>query len=84
MDAFVVSVFAIWVAMFPFVVSVLSSLPIIVAFVGKAYKVVGDVTMKGFENFVLAYNKNEYLTETYIGGGLGVYGSGAVLKMKTA
>jgi len=58
--------------------------PIIVSFVGKAYKVVGDVTMKGFENFVLAYNKNEYLTETYIGGGLGVYGSGAVLKMKTA
>lgn len=57
--------------------------PIVIAFVGKAYKVVGDLTMKGFENFVLAYNKNEYLTEVYVGGGLGVYGSGAVLKMKT-
>ena len=41
-----------------------------IAFVGKAYKVVGDVTMHGFEDFNLSYNKNEYLYELYIGGGL--------------
>lgn len=52
---------------------------VMVAFVGKAYKVVGDLTMTGFENFVLAYNKNEYLTETYVGGALSEYKSGAVI-----
>lgn len=56
-----------------------ASTPVVVAFVGKAYKVVGDLTMTGFENFVLAYNKNEYLTETYVGGALAEYKSGAVI-----
>ena len=44
--------------------------PIVVGFVGKSYKVVGDMTMEGFQNFNLEYNKNEYLTEVYAGGGL--------------
>jgi len=50
-----------------------------IAFVPKAYKVVGDVTVRGFENFNLAYNKNEYLNEVYIGGALTVPFSGAYL-----
>lgn len=58
---------------------VTASTPVVVAFVGKAYKLVGDLTMTGFENFVLAYNKNEYLTETYVGGALTEYKSGAVI-----
>ena len=59
--------------------TVTASTPVMVAFVGKAYKVVGDLTMTGFEDFVLAYNKNEYLTETYVGGALAEYKSGAVI-----
>ncbi len=59
--------------------TVTASTPVVVAFVGKAYKIVGDLTMTGFENFVLAYNKNEYLTETYVGGALTEYKSGAVI-----
>ena len=59
--------------------TVTASTPVVVAFVGKAYKLVGDLTMTGFENFVLAYNKNEYLTETYVGGALAEYKSGAVI-----
>ena len=54
---------------------------VVVAFVGKAYKIVGDLTMKGFENFVLGFNQNEYLTEVYIGGGLAVPESGAVVRI---
>jgi len=50
-----------------------------IAFTPKAYKVVGDVTVRGFENFNLAYNKNEYLNEVYIGGALTVPFSGAYL-----
>lgn len=50
-----------------------------IAFVGKAYKVVGDVTMRGFEDFNLSYNKNEYLYELYIGGALAVPYSAAYL-----
>jgi len=50
-----------------------------IAFVPSAYKVVGDVTVRGFENFNLAYNKNEYLNEVYIGGALTVPFSGAYL-----
>jgi len=50
-----------------------------IAFVPGAYKVVGDVTVRGFENFNLAYNKNEYLNEVYIGGALTVPFSGAYL-----
>lgn len=53
--------------------------PTVIAFVGKAYKVVGDLTMRGFENFILSYNKNEYLTEVYAGGALGVAKSAAVI-----
>ena len=56
-----------------------ASTPVVVAFVGKAYKIVGDLTMTGFEDFVLAYNKKEYLTETYVGGALAEYKSGAVI-----
>ena len=37
------------------------------------------MTMQGFENFVLAYNKKEYLTEVYAGGGLAMPGSAGVL-----
>jgi len=54
---------------------------VVVAFVGKAYKIVGDLTMKGFENFVLGFNQNEYLTEVYVGGGLAVPESGAVVRI---
>lgn len=53
--------------------------PAVVAFVGKAYKIVGDLTMQGFENFILSYNKHEYLTEVYVGGGLGVPLSAAIV-----
>lgn len=53
--------------------------PVAVAFVGKAYKVVGDLTMKGFQDFTLVKNQYEYLTEVYVGGGLAVPNSGAVL-----
>lgn len=49
-----------------------------VAFVGKAYKVVGDITMAGFQDFNLTENKYRYLTECYIGGGLALPKSGAV------
>ena len=58
--------------------------PRAIAFVGKAYKVVGDLTMQGFENFILSYNKKEFLTEIYAGGGLAVPGSGAVVMSKLA
>lgn len=50
-----------------------------IAFVPSCYKVVGDVTVRGFENFNLAYNKNEYLNEVYIGGALTVPFAGAYL-----
>lgn len=53
--------------------------PVAVAFVGKAYKVVGDITMKGFSDFNLVQNKYRYLNEVYVGGGLAVPNSGAVL-----
>lgn len=53
--------------------------PRVIAFVGKAYKVVGDLTMRNYENFILSYNKNEYLTEVYAGGALGVLHSAAVV-----
>ena len=58
--------------------------PRAIAFVGKAYKVVGDLTMQGFEDFILSYNKKEFLTEIYAGGGLSVPGSGAVVMSKLA
>ncbi|MCD7890182.1 MAG: phage major capsid protein [Oscillospiraceae bacterium] len=44
----------------------------IIALVGKAYKLVGDLTIRGFENFNLTFNKNEYLNEVYVGGALAV------------
>lgn len=53
--------------------------PIAVAFVGKAYKIVGDVTMTGFQNFNLRRNEYEYLTEVYVGGGLAYPKSAAVV-----
>lgn len=53
--------------------------PIAVAFVGKAYKVVGDVTMQGFQDFNLTNNKYQYLTEVYVGGGLALPKSAAVV-----
>lgn len=53
--------------------------PIAVAFVGKAYKVVGDVTMAGFQNFNLRRNEYDYLTEVYVGGGLAYPKSAAVV-----
>ncbi len=53
--------------------------PIACAFVGKSYKVTGDLTPEGFENFILSYNKKEYLTEVYAGGGLVHLKSGACL-----
>lgn len=37
-------------------------------FVPKAYKLVGDLRIDSFENFVLAYNKKEFLAETWCGG----------------
>lgn len=54
-------------------------MPLFIAFVGKAYKVVGDLTMRSYENFILSYNKNEYLKEVYAGGALGVPMSAAVV-----
>ena len=53
--------------------------PQLVAFVGKAYKVVGDITSQGFEDFNLEYNKKEYLTEVYAGGALALPASGACI-----
>lgn len=53
--------------------------PSVIAFVGKAYKVVGELTMRGFENFILSYNKKEYLTEVYAGGALAVPYSASVV-----
>lgn len=34
------------------------------------YKVVGDTTIEGFQNFILKTNKQEYLQEIWSGGGL--------------
>lgn len=36
----------------------------------SAYKVVGDTTIEGFQNFILKTNKQEYLQEIWTGGGL--------------
>lgn len=36
----------------------------------SAYKVVGDTTIEGFQNFILKTNKQEYLQEIWAGGGL--------------
>lgn len=36
----------------------------------SAYKVVGDTTIEGFQNFILKTNKQEYLQEIWSGGGL--------------
>lgn len=52
----------------------------IIAFIGRAYKIVGDLRIDGFEDFNLQYNKKEYLTETYVGGALVYPKSGAVVK----
>lgn len=41
-----------------------------VAYVGDAYKLVGDGSLSSYENFLLSQNKEEFLMETYIGGGL--------------
>jgi hypothetical protein len=35
----------------------------------RAYKMVGDRRPDEYEDFNLAYNKKEYLTEMWIGGG---------------
>ena len=35
----------------------------------EAYKVVGDTTIEGFQNFILKTNKQEYLQEIWAGGG---------------
>ncbi len=57
----------------------ISGQPAVIAFVGKEYKIVGDLTMKGFENFILSYNKYEFLNELYVGGALAAPKSGAVV-----
>ena len=44
--------------------------PKFVAYVGDAYKLVGDGNLESYENFLLSQNKEEFLMETYIGGGL--------------
>jgi ATP-dependent Clp protease protease subunit len=36
----------------------------------SAYKVVGDTSIEGFQNFILKTNKQEYLQEIWAGGGL--------------
>lgn len=36
----------------------------------SAYRVVGDTTIEGFQNFILKTNKQEYLQEIWAGGGL--------------
>jgi len=36
----------------------------------SGYKVVGDTTIEGFQNFILKTNKQEYLQEIWAGGGL--------------
>lgn len=41
-----------------------------VLFVPSAYRVVGDTTIEGFQNFILKTNKQEYLQEIWAGGGL--------------
>lgn len=47
-----------------------ASAPLFVAYVGDAYKIVGDGNIESYENFLLSQNKEEFLMETYIGGGL--------------
>lgn len=44
--------------------------PKFIAYVGDAYKLVGDGSLSSYENFLLSQNKEEFLMETYIGGGL--------------
>ena len=44
--------------------------PKFVAYVGDSYKLVGDGSLSSYENFLLSQNKEEFLMETYIGGGL--------------
>ena len=51
----------------------------VLVFVGRAYKVVGNFNPETFENFVLAYNKKEFLAEVYAGGALTEYKSAAVV-----
>ena len=55
-----------------------------IAYVGSAYETVGDNTLETYENFLLSKNKQEYLMETYAGGGLTKYKSAAVLKEVSA
>lgn len=48
----------------------------------SAYKVVGDTTIEGFQNFILKTNKQEYLQEIWAGGGL--TGKKAVIAVSVA
>ncbi|MCM0582788.1 hypothetical protein H9L19_06805 [Weissella diestrammenae] len=58
--------------------------PMVVEYVGDAYKIVGDSTIDSYDNFILAKNKHEYLQEIYSGGALVKPKSGAVLLAKAA
>lgn len=46
------------------------------------YAVVGDTSIEAFTNFALSTNTNEYLQETYAGGGLDAEKSAVVIKPK--
>ncbi len=45
-----------------------------------AYKIVGDMKMDTFENFLLASNAEEFLAEIYAGGGIGEMKAAAVVR----
>lgn len=58
--------------------------PVVVEYVGPAYKVVGDDIIDNYDNFLLAKNKMEYLAEVYMGGALAELKSAAVIKATAA
>lgn len=48
-------------------------------FVPGYYRVVGDLSIEAFQNFILKTNKNEYLQEIWAGGGLTALNSGVAV-----
>lgn len=48
-------------------------------FVPGYYRVVGDLSVEAFQNFILKTNKNEYLQEIWAGGGLTALNSGVAV-----
>lgn len=53
-------------------------------FVPGYYRVVGDLSIEAFQNFILKTNKNEYLQEIWAGGGLTALNSGVAVAPASA